>query len=104
MQVSLDPLSLNQTVEHVDLKLTQIFPDFINFEVSVVSFPKMIQYSDECHVFLLHFLVVAPALLCFPGADKQSHGLEDLVHATQMFVDEVFVVNLQEQMVSLVLI
>jgi hypothetical protein len=46
--------------------------------------------------------VVASALLCFSRADELLHGLEDSVCPSHSFVDEMFGVELEEPMISLV--
>lgn len=45
-------------------------------------------------VLLLHFLMVATALLCFSGADELCHGGEYAVHAPEAAVHEMAVVDL----------
>lgn len=55
------------------------------------------QVSDDggkVEIFFLHFLVVAAALFGLAGADKELHGLEDLVHASHVAVDEMGIMNL----------
>jgi hypothetical protein len=45
-------------------------------------------------VFFFHFLVMTAALLGLPRTDEYCHCLENLVHSSQMLVDEVAAVDL----------
>ena len=54
-------------------------------------------------IFFLHFLVVAPALLCLPGPDKSLHSLEYLVHATHVPIHKMSIVDLKKPMIFLIL-
>lgn len=54
-------------------------------------------------VLLLHFLVMAAALLCLSGLDEVRHSLEYLISPPEVLLYEVLTVNLQEPVVQLVL-
>ena len=47
---------------------------------------------------------MASALLCLPCPDKVCHGFEDLVHASHVLVQEMVVVDLEEPVISFVLV
>ena len=70
----------------------------------VVLVPEVADYRDEVVVFLLHFLVVAAALLGLPGANEGLHGFEYFVHAAHVPIHKMFVVNLKEPVISFVLL
>jgi hypothetical protein len=69
-----------------------------------VLLSKIEQDSGNAVILFFHFLVVTAALLCLPGPHKGCHCLENLVHPAHMFVQEMIVVNLQEPMITLILI
>ena len=48
--------------------------------------------------------MMASALLGLPCADKICHCFEDLVHASHVFVQEMMVVNLEEPVISFILV
>ena len=54
-------------------------------------------------VLFLHLLMMAPTLLSLSCSDEYLHGLEDLVHPSEMTVHKVFVVHLQEPMIFFIL-
>lgn len=60
--------------------------------------------TDGVVILLFHLLVVTTTLFSLPAAHKQRHTLEDFVHAAQMLIQKVDVVNLQEPVVALVLL
>lgn len=70
----------------------------------VVFEPEFGEYAVEGEVLLLHFLVVAAALLGLTGADEVGHALEDLVGPAKVLEDEVAVVDFEEPVVELVLL
>ena len=65
---------------------------------------KIEQNFGNAVILFFHFLVVTAALLCFPSPHKGCHCLENLVHPAHVFVQEMIVVDLQEPMISLILI
>ena len=64
--------------------------------------PQTTEYIAEAAMFLLHLLVVAPALLGLPAAHEQRHRFEDLISASHVFVEKMLVVYFEEPMVPLV--
>lgn len=48
--------------------------------------------------------MMTATLFCLPRGDELLHGLEDFVHPSQLLVEEVLTVELQEPVVSLILI
>lgn len=55
-------------------------------------------------MLFLHLLMMASALLCFSGADKFFHSLEDLVRPPQVLIEEMLTIEFKKPMISLVLI
>lgn len=70
---------------------------------AVVLLPEVADNGDKVVIFFFHFLVMASALFCLPRANKDFHCLEDLIHAPHMAINEMFIVDLQEPMIFLVL-
>lgn len=64
----------------------------------------MYQNAFEVFEFLLHLLVMAPALLSLPSAQEAFHGLEYFIAPPQMLIDEVVVMDLQKPVVLLFLL
>ena len=71
---------------------------------AVVLFSEIGDDGGEVEVLLLHLLVMAATLLGLSCSHEHLHRLEDLVHATHVTVHKVTVVDLQEPVVSLVLL
>lgn len=69
----------------------------------IVADPQVVQNVVKRTILLLHFLVMAPALIGGPGADEGGHAFENLVHASELFVLKVAVVHFQEPVISLLL-
>jgi hypothetical protein len=69
-----------------------------------VLLSKITDNGDKVVIFFLHFLMVASALFCLTSANEGFHCLEDLIHASHMTIDEMFIVDLQEPMIFLVLL
>ena len=53
-------------------------------------------------ILLLHLLVVAAALFRLPGLYEIGHALEDFISSSQIFVNEMSVMQLQKPVVKLV--
>lgn len=70
----------------------------------IVLLSEVKQDVGEVDIFLLHFLVMTTALFCLSGSNKEFHGLEDLICASHVAVDEVLVVNLEKPMIAPVLL
>lgn len=70
----------------------------------VVLDPEVVNDLQKVAIFFFHFLVMAPALFCLPGADEKGHAFEDLIHPSEVAVDEMAVVYLEKPMISLVLL
>jgi hypothetical protein len=69
-----------------------------------VQLPQLLEDADEVHILLLHFLMVAPALLGLPGADEDLHSLENLVHSPHVPIHKVPIVYLQKPMIFFILV
>ena len=82
----------------------QVCSQRFNVFAVVVLESQVFDDGGKVMVLLLHLLVMASALLGLPGADKGLHGLEYLVHPPHVSVHKMFIVNLQEPMVFLVLL
>jgi hypothetical protein len=48
--------------------------------------------------------MMTATLFCLPRGDELLHSLEDFIHPSQLLVEEVLTVELQEPVVSLILI
>ena len=84
--------------------MLNILNQVVDIGGAVVTGAEIEENLWEDLVLFLHFLVVAAALLCFSGADEFGHAGENAVHAAQAAVHEVGVVDLEEPVVSLVLL
>lgn len=71
--------------------------------IAVVGHSQTEQNLWESLVLFLHFLVMAPTLLCFPCAHEFGHTCENSVHSSETAVHKMTVINLQKPMVSFVL-
>lgn len=70
----------------------------------VMQFSEVQNNIWERVKLFLHFLMVTPALFGFAGSNEVSHCLEDLIKPPHLLTDEVVVIDLQEPMVSFVLL
>lgn len=68
-----------------------------------MEFSQIKNDAWEWMIFFLHFLVVTSTLFCLPWSYKHGHGFEDFVQSSHLLADEMFVIDLQEPMISLVL-
>ena len=82
---------------------SKLFDHVCDLEGVVVVEPQVVNDVVESFVFLLHLLVVTPALVCSPGTNERRHALKDLVHSPELLVLKVAVVHLQEPVVFLLL-
>lgn len=55
-------------------------------------------------ILFLHFLMMAPTLLCLSSTNKVRHGLEYLISSPQVPKNEMSTVNFEKPMVQLVLL
>lgn len=69
---------------------------------AVVSCSETEQNLRESLVLLLHFLVVASTLLCFPSSHEFRHTCKYPVHPSQAAIHEMAMVDLKKPVVSFV--
>jgi hypothetical protein len=88
-------------LDSVDL---HILKHGFNVTVLIVNSPESLEDARETSIFFLHFLVMTPALFGLSGLHELLHCFEDLVHPSEVLVEEVLVVELEEPVISLVFI
>lgn len=93
----------NQCEIFLDFVIPHIFLNHSLVFCPIVEFSQIKNDAWEWVIFFLHFLVVTSALFRLSWSDKDSHGLEDFVKSSHLLADEMFVIDLQEPMISLVL-
>ena len=93
-----------QALGGVRSKGIDFLQDGLDINGAVVLFSEIGDDGGEVEVLLLHLLVMAATLLCLSCSHEHLHRLEDLVHATHVTIHKVTVVDLQEPVVSLVLL
>ena len=64
---------------------------------------QFLENFGKTAMLFLHFLMVASALFSFPRSNEFFHSLEDFVHPSHVFIDEMMRMNFEEPMISLVL-
>lgn len=97
-------LYCSQFVNYSYSEIFEFFVDRMDVKSTVMFFSEARHNEDEVDVLFLHFLMVATTLFSLPRSHEQLHCFEDLVHPTHMPVHKVSVVNLQEPVISLVLL
>lgn len=74
----------------------------VNRHIKLIT--QIFYYFIECVVFLLHFLMMAAALLSLPGPYKICHRFKYFVHSPQMFMNKMLIVHFQKPVISFILL
>jgi len=71
---------------------------------SIVNLPQMQQnLSNRMPKFLLHFLMMTPALIGLPRANKSCHWFKDFVEPPQMFIQKMMTMYLHKPVITPIL-
>lgn len=79
-------LSAHKTIHQFHIVSLNILKNCLSLLRSIVMVPQVQEDVPKIPMSLLHFLMMAPALLSFSRAKKDLHDFEDPLNPSEMFV------------------